>query len=434
MGSLYKILSCLLSPFIRIYFYSRCMYGKDRWEDVQNHFGQPNKPRPGGELIWIHAVSIGESTAALTYIKHLKKKNPLLNILLTTTTVTSAKILESKLKNIDGCIHQFSVADNPVWVRKFLDYWKPKQAFFLESEIWPNTVNELCKRKIPLFLLNARLSERSFKRWSYLKEFFSSILKKFTGILSQSELDEQRFKFFSNQNVFRIDNLKYANPPLPCNDELFSQLKKICENKKVLVAASTHKGEEEEILKAHQLLREKFDLITIIIPRHLTRIPEVIKLFEKYNLKYLLRSKISSEFSKSEFPKIAADIVCIDTFGEVGTCFRTADVTFVGGSLVPIGGHNIYEPIVFGKPVLFGPHMGNALEVRNLILKNQVGFEVKSFEDIASHCRNLFSDSEALKKIETRTKALTHNESLQQIDEIVELSQKNRDKNESPNP
>ncbi|MBO7642004.1 MAG: 3-deoxy-D-manno-octulosonic acid transferase [Alphaproteobacteria bacterium] len=415
MGKLYKTLLYLLSPILKLYFYSRCLYGKDNWENVRNHFGQSNKPRPDGELIWIHAVSIGESTAALTYIKHLKEQNPKTNILLTTTTVTSAKILESKLKYINGCIHQFSVADNPRWIQKFLDYWKPKKVFFLESEIWPNTVDELYKRNIPLFLLNARLSPRSFKRWSYLKNFFSSILKKFTGILAQSELDEKRFKFFSDQNVFKMDNLKYANSPLPCNDELLLKLKEICKNKKVLVAASTHGGEEAEILKAHRELKKEFDLVTVIVPRHLNRISEIKKLFDKYHLTYQLRSQLSSTNT---------DIILIDTFGEVGTCFRLADVTFVGGSLVPIGGHNIYEPIVFGKPVLFGPYMDNAMEVRDLILKNQVGFEVKSSKDIVSLCRDFFSHPEILKKIGAKTKVLTHNESLQQIDKLVKFFEK----------
>ncbi len=400
---------------MKAYFYCRCLYGKDNLNDVQNHFGIPNKIRPNGRLIWIHAASIGESTAALTYIKHLKKKDRDLNILLTTITVTSAKILESKLKNIDGCIHQFAVADNPKWIRRFLDYWKPETAFFLESEIWPNTVYELNKRKIPLFLLNARLSPRSFKRWSYLKEFFSSVLKKFTAILTQSELDEERYKFFSDKNVFRIDNLKYANSPLPCNNELFSELKKICKTKKVLIAASTHEGEEEEILRAHMELKKEFDLITIIIPRHLNRISNVTKLFEKYNLQYQLRSKLS---------QISTDVICIDTFGEVGTCFRLADITFVGGSLVPIGGHNIYEPVSLGKFVMFGPYMANALEVKNLVLKNRVGFEVKSYKDIVYCCRQFFSDNRLLEEIEHRTKILTHNESLQQIDKIVESFQK----------
>ena len=201
--------------------------------------------------------------------------------------------------------------------------------------------------------------------------------------------------------------------PLPCNDELLSKLKEICKNKKVLVAASTHSGEEDEILKAHRSLRKEFDLITIVIPRHLTRITELMRLFDTHQVTYQLRSKLSSS---------ATDVICIDTFGEVGTCFRLADVTFVGGSLVPIGGHNIYEPISLGKPVLFGPHMGNALEVRNLILKNQVGFEVKSHEDIVNYCRKFFSDANFLNNIKEKTEKLMHNESLRQIDEIVNFS------------
>ena len=138
-----------------------------------------------------------------------------------------------------------------------------------------------------------------------------------------------------------------------------------------------------------------------------------MKLSEKYQLTYQFRSNLSLS---------ATDVICVDTFGEVGTCFRLADVTFVGGSLVPIGGHNIYEPIVFGKPVLFGPYMDNALEVRELVLKNQVGFEVRSYKDIVSICKNFFSCPNWLKEIEIKTKAVTHNESLQQIDRIVNFS------------
>ncbi len=440
LDNLYKTISYLISPFLRAYFYSRCLYGKDHWSDVQNHFGKPNKKRPEGELIWIHAASIGESTSALTYIKHLKKQNKELNVLLTTITVTSAQILESKLKNIEGCIHQFVVADNPFWVRRFLDYWKPSRAFFLESEIWPNIMDELYKRKIPAFLLNARLSERSYKRWKHFENFFSSILKKFTAILAQSELDAQRYGDFAGANVFKIDNLKYANDPLPCNQEIFSVLKQKYANKKILVAASTHAGEEEEILKAHIELKKEFDLITIIIPRHLTRINEVTKLFKDYNVSYVLRSNLiqqqntkfrdlsgiklsdnnlsNNDQTVSNLPKI----LCVDVFGEVGTYFRLANITFVGGSLVPIGGHNIYEPIALKKPVLFGPHMENALEVRDLILSNEIGFEVKSYIDIVDYCRKFFTNKDLTNQVQERILGVTHNESLLQIDQIVEKS------------
>lgn len=413
MISLYRGLIQLASPILKLYFYGRCFYGKDRWEDVQNHFGKPSLSRPEGPLIWIHAVSIGESTSALTYIKHLKQRRKDLNILLTTTTVTSADIIRSKFKNLNGCFHQFSVADNPNWIKKFLDYWKPQKAIFLESEIWPNTINELYRRDIPTFLLNARLSPRSFKRWSCFKSDFSDILKKFTGILAQSDLDAERYSFFSKENVYKIDNLKYANELLPCNEELLSKLKNICYEKKVFVAASTHEGEEEEIIKAHSVLKKSFKLITIIIPRHLTRIANICALFDKYQISYELRSKIN-ENSPTE-------VICVDTFGDVGACFRVADVTFVGGSLITVGGHNIYEPVALGKPVLHGPHMENALETRDLLHKNKLAFEVNSAKDIEKECRRFFSDKKLLNDIEKRSKYVTDNNSLKQIDEIINI-------------
>lgn len=390
-----------------MYFYARCYYDKDEKATVCNHFGESTAERPAGRLIWIHAASIGEANSAITYIKHIHETHNDLHVLLTTITLTSAKLLEKK--NQGQFIHQFVVADNPNWIKKFLDYWQPEKAIFLESEIWPNTIYELSDRNIPIFLLNARLSPRSFKRWSYLKSTLAALLKKFTAILAQSELDAERFSFFSAKNTYKIDNLKYANELLPCNTELLKLLKKSCMKKKVLVAVSTHSGEEEEILRAHEILKRFFDIITIIIPRHLTRMKEVEELFQKHQLKYILRSNLKEDS--------VAEIICIDTFGEAGTCFRIADVVFVGGSLVPIGGHNLYEPAAFAKPVLFGPHMENALEIRDLLINNHVGFEVKSAQDIAYKAGKFFSNSESFRSL----KNITHNKALKQIDEIIKL-------------
>lgn len=407
MIKLYKFLSQIAAPFLKMYFYARCYYGKDDPNNVCNHFGEPTAERPGGHLIWIHAASIGEANSALTYIKHLHKTHKDLHVLLTTITLTSAKLLEKK--NQELFIHQFVVADNPNWIKKFLNYWQPEKAIFLESEIWPNTICELSNRNIPIFLLNARLSPRSFKRWSYLKSILAELLKKFTAILAQSELDAERFSFFSPKNTYKIDNLKYANELLPCNTELLKFLQKICAEKKVLVAVSTHSGEEEAILQAHEILKRFFDIVTIIIPRHLTRMKEIEELIQKHQLKYVLRSVLQEN---SE-----AEIICIDTFGEAGTCFRIADVVFVGGSLVPIGGHNPYEPAAFAKPVLFGPHMENALEIRDLLINNHAGFEVKSAQDIAHQTGKFFSNPELFHPL----KNITRNEALKQIDEIVKF-------------
>ncbi|MDR2645576.1 MAG: 3-deoxy-D-manno-octulosonic acid transferase [Holosporaceae bacterium] len=403
----------LFVPLIKIYFYARCLCGKDKIVSVRNHFGVPTIKRPKGKVIWIHAASIGESSAALTYIAHIKKQFPDVNVLLTTITVTSAEVLAPKIAKIKGCFHQFAVADNPFWIEKFLNYWQPRVSFFLESEIWPNTIDALHKRKIQFFLLNARLSPRSLKKWKRAKRFFTSILEKFTAILAQSDIDFQRFTSFSPKNTKRMDNLKYANDPLPCNNDLLKIFQKICVGKKVFVAVSTHEKEEEIIQEAHKKLKANFDMVTIIIPRHLTRVKKICEIFQKHNVTFSLRS---------ENPIKNSEVFCVDTFGEIGTFIRLADLCFVGGSLIPVGGHNIYEPVALGKPVLHGPFMANALAVRDFLHQKQVAFEVKNAADISEICTNLFSDSAKLKSICQRARKISTNKALQQIDNVVQLS------------
>jgi 3-deoxy-D-manno-octulosonic-acid transferase len=415
MYKLYRALSIVIAPFLKIYFYSRCLYGKDRIESVKNHFGVATAKRCSGKLIWVHAASVGESLAALTFIKDLKERFKDVNILLTTITVTSADVLASKITSISNCCHQFSVADNPSWIKKFLDHWNVDVAIFLESEIWPNTIHMLHDRRIPAFLLSARLSPRSFQRWKSLKSFFTSVLKKFNCILAQSEVDRERYAFFSPRNTKRIDNLKYANAVLPCNETLLNRFEKLCFNKKVLVAASTHEKEEDMIIEAHKKLKNSFDLVTIIIPRHTTRVKNVCALLKKHNLIFSLRSEIIDD-SQTE-----SEIFCIDTFGEVGTFFRLADLCFVGGSLIPVGGHNIYEPVALGKPVLHGPFMDNALEVRDFLHEKNVAFEVKDVDEIVKTCTDFLSNEKKLRAVSKLATSVCRNKSLKQINEIMQL-------------
>ncbi|MDR3186892.1 MAG: 3-deoxy-D-manno-octulosonic acid transferase [Holosporaceae bacterium] len=415
MYKLYRALSIALAPFLKIYFYVRCLYGKDRIESVKNHFGVATAKRRSGKLVWVHAASVGESLAALTFIRHLKEQFKDVNVLLTTVTVTSADILASKITSIDNCCHQFSAADNPFWVKKFLDYWKVDTAVFLESEIWPNTIQMLHDRRIPTFLLSSRLSPRSFRRWKSLKNFFTSILKKFDCILAQSEVDMERYAFFSPRNTKRIDNLKYANAVLPSNETLLNRFKKLRSNRKVLVAASTHEKEEDIIIEAHKKLKSRFDLITIIIPRHTVRVKSVCALLKKHHLSFSLRSEIVDDSPTD------SEVFCVDTFGEVGTFFRLADLCFVGGSLVPVGGHNIYEPVALGKPVMHGPFMDNALEVRDFLREKNVAFEVKDADEIVEVCADFFSHEKKLRAVSKLATSACRNESLKQIDEIMQL-------------
>lgn len=427
MLKIYRCLFTCVAPLLRLYFHARCLYGKDKAESVCNHFGKSTVDRPNGKLIWVHAASIGESTSALTFIRHVKEKFPDLNVLITTITVTSADLLQKKIEKIPNCYHQYAVADHLPWIRRFLDHWQVDAAFFLESEIWPTTVDELYRRNIPSFLINARLSPNSFNRWKMVKDFFSVILAKFTRIMAQSELDRERYSFFSPQNTVRIDNLKYANAVLPCNEELLAFFQRICTGKKVFVAASTHAKEEDIILEAHNQLKRRFDLVTIIIPRHLTRVNEVCNAIKKYGCSLSLRSQLDLDDTEAT---TSTEIYCIDTFGEVGTFFRLADICFVGGSLVPVGGHNIYEPVALGKPVLHGPYMDNALEVRDFLQEQKLAFEVKNSDDIVNICSDLLQESEnnadigsPLQKIKNRALSITKNSALQEIDDIICLSE-----------
>lgn len=419
MYEFYRLLVCIFSPLIAIWFYFRCLIGKDKVESVCNHFGVPTTERPEGRMIWIHAASIGESNAALTYVRHLKKNHPDINVVFTTITLTSANLLLPKIQSINGCIHQFVVADNHLWVKKFLDYWKIDVAIFLESEIWPVTMYALKKRNIPAFLISGRLSEKSFRRWKVAEDFFASILSKYNMILAQSDLDKKRFQFFAKtNNVISMDNLKYSNPPLICDEQLLAICKKIFEGKKVLVAASTHEKEEDIILEAHKLLIEKgIDLITVIIPRHLTRVKDVCNTIKRHELSYVLRSEINLQNDGDVCNCLGRQIVCVDTFGDVGTFFRIADVCFVGGTLVPIGGHNIYEPVALGKPVLHGKHMNNGLETRDFLKSKNVAFEVNGPDDIRDAFCRLIQQREAISEL---CLAATKNEALNQVDSVIE--------------
>ncbi|MDR0968784.1 MAG: hypothetical protein LBL99_04120 [Holosporaceae bacterium] len=409
--NVYKVLSVLLSPFLRAYFYARCFYGKEKIESVKNRFGIPTAERPSGKLVWIHAASVGESTAAMSYVNHLKRRFPKLNVLITTITVTSADMLSPKIAKIDGCEHQFSAVDNPFWVKKFLDYWRPSAAFFLESEIWPIAIDSLYKRKIPIFLISAKLSLKSFRKWSAFKNFLTETLQKVAAILAQSEIDLERYRLFSPKNTSRMDNLKYANDPLPCDEDLLKKFQEAYAGKRVFTAASSHEGEEDVILEAHEKLKKKFDIVTVIIPRHLTRMKRICEIFKKHSTKFCLRSE--NNFSND------CDVVCVDAYGEVGTFYRASDVCFVGGSLVPIGGHNIFEPVALGKPVLHGPFMDSALETRDMLQKKGVAFEVKDSDDICKICSELMSDPEKLSAISKLAAETAKNDALKQIDEAT---------------
>lgn len=411
MYKLYRWMSIIFSPFIKLYFHYRCMIGKEEKKSIENRFGIATSSRPAGNIVWIHAASVGESTSALSYIKHITGMHPNWNVLLTTVTLTSANLLKDK--KFDQLVHQFIVADVPNWINKFLDYWNPQKAIFLESEIWPNIVHELTKKNIPTYLINARLSDTSVKRWRFAKTSFAKLLQQYEKIMAQSQNDVEKFSSFYSDNVMKMDNLKFANELLPYDEKLLQAFKSLCFGKFVFVATSTHEGEDEIILTAHKQLSKRFPLTTIIIPRHTKRVNTILSLCESMGLTCVKRSQLVTGTIKS------SEIFCVDTYGEVGTFYRLAHITFVGGSLVPIGGHNILEPVMLQKPVLHGPFMNSCQETVDWLHDAHAAFEVKNADDIITMCSFFFNDTKELHKFESTIASQVHCDALQQLDAII---------------
>lgn len=390
---LYRFLWGSLLPFIKLFMKGRVYIGKEDKIRVGEKFGIAGVSRPNGRVIWIHAASVGESLSAVTFIKYFQKNvSDDFTFLLTTGTVSSAKIICDK--KLNKCIHQFVPLDYCKYIERFLEHWKPSYVFFVESEIWPTIITSV---KCPLFLINARLTDRSFKRWNLARKTFSELLNKFTRIYAQSENDRNKLESFSLTNVLCTGNIKYSSEKLHIDDELLSIfLSK--EHRPSFVAASTHPNEESLVLQSFKLIKDKFDsAILYLVPRHPQRACEVCKLIEKFGYKYVLRSKI-------DFQKLPSDcnVVCVDSFGELGTFFELADLVFLGGSLVDIGGHNICEPIASKRPVAFGRYMYNFEEMKTYFMKLGVAFETKTPQEISDLFIAITEDKNKVAKIKER--------------------------------
>ena len=361
---IYRVLSILLFPFIELYLFYRVAKKKEDKKRLKERFGNPTQPRVEGELVWLHAVSIGEANSSLILVEEILKSSPQISILFTTTTLTSAAIIAAKIPQFSGSvIHQFLPVDSFFCVKSFLNFWQPKAAIFVESEIWPNLIFEARKSGAATFLVNARMSEKSAKKWSIARLLGFKIFDQFTKIFAQTSDDKNRFEKLTNQEILFFGNLKSQAQNLICNAAKLDELKSQIGCRKIFVAASTHKGEEEIVIAAHQELKKEFsDLLTILIPRHPNRADEI---------KNLLSGKIFAQRSKNENLTDSTEIYLADTLGELGTFYSLADFTFLGGSLVDVGGHNPFEPIKSGCAVISGSHVFNFKEIyQNLAEKN----------------------------------------------------------------
>jgi 3-deoxy-D-manno-octulosonic-acid transferase len=353
----------------------RLKRGKESPKRLAERYGQASQPRPAGPLIWIHGASVGEMLAVIPLIERLRAKD--FAVLMTSGTVTSAALAERRLPA--GALHQFIPLDAPRFVGRFLDHWRPDLALFVESDLWPNLIVECADRAIPMILLNGRVSERSFKRWRFLPHAIAALLSRFDLCLAQSNADAQRYGALGAPRISSIGNLKLDVPAPPADAPTLSKLAGIVLTRSVIAAASTHAGEEDEMIAAHQRLRAKYPtLLTIIAPRHPERGPGIADAAKAAGLSVALRSQ-------GDLPKPDVDVFIADTLGELGLIYRLAPIVFMGGSLASRGGQNPIEAIRLGAAIVHGPHVWNFAEIY-AALDAARGAKLVADADALTHC------------------------------------------------
>ena len=341
----------MAAPLLRLMICRRLATGKELRGRTGERFGIDPTPRPPGKLIWLHAASVGETVSILPVIAALPAE---CHVLLTTGTVTSAKLLARRLPELglaERVIHRFVPLDVPAWVTRFLDHWRPDVAGFVESELWPNLLAGCRARHIPAMLINARMSQRSFANWSRVPGFARHILSGFSHIQAQTETYAERLRALGGVHVTAPGDLKFAAPDLPADPAELDRLRALLAGRPVWLAASTHPGEDEAIFAAHRILaRSRPQLLTILVPRHPERGARIARLAGDIAV---------SRRAAGNAPPLAG-VWIADTLGELGLFCRLARIVFVGRSLAPPGGgQNPLEPARLGCAIAVGPHTGN---------------------------------------------------------------------------
>jgi 3-deoxy-D-manno-octulosonic-acid transferase len=353
---LYLALSRRAGPFARRLIARRAAAGKEDTARTGERMGEPGLALDavvpeGGRLAWFHAASVGEAASLLEFLRRLTREHDDLACLVTTGTVTSARFLAERLP--ERCVHQFAPLDVQPWVARFLDHWQPDLAIWTESELWPATLCETHRRGVPMLLINARISARTYRRWRWLGALPAALLGRFERILAQDDLAAQQLEALGAEGVEVAGSLKEGALPLPHDEAERARLARVFAGRPVWLAASTHPGEEEMVAAVHGELRRQVPMLALVLaPRHPERGPEIAEMLRAKGFTVARRGA-------GEPPGPETDIYLADTLGEMGLWYRLAAVAFVGGSLVEVGGHNPYEPALLGCAILHGPHVRN---------------------------------------------------------------------------
>jgi len=370
---IFVTLIVLLSPIIIIF---RIYKNKEHKVRYKEKFSIPSKQRDEGNLIWFHGASVGEILSIIPLIENYEKDKSINQILITSSTLSSSKVLKKfKFKKT---IHQFYPIDHFFFTAKFLNYWRPSVAIFIESEIWPCMFGKLKSRKIPLVLLNARLTKKTFTRWIKIKNFSQEIFNKITIAYPQNIETKIFLKKLNTKKIKNIGNLKFAENDDVKNNTINNKLKFQFKTKKIWVASSTHPSEEIFCAKTHIELKKKIkNIVTIIIPRHIHRANEIISELENFNLKVVTHNS-----NKKNLKDI--DVYIVDTFGETKKFHKIGCSVFLGGSIIKRGGQNPLEAARYGARILHGPNIDNFKDVYKKLSHLKVSKKINTPKELAS--------------------------------------------------
>jgi len=382
---LYRAATILAGPLVRLFLLGRLARGKEERARLGERFGKASRPRPEGPLVWVHAASIGEAVSMLALIDAIIAERADISILVSTGTVTSARLLASRLP-AERAFHHYVPVDRPAYVRRFLDHWRPDLALWVESELWPNLILDTAAREVPLLLINARMSQQSFEGWRRWPRLVTPVIGAFDLCLAQDVVQAERLRQLGARRALCVGNLKSAAGPLPASEAELAKLAAHVAGRPLWLAASTHEGEEEAAAEAHRALRRRWpDLLTLIVPRHPARAGAVAQMLRGMGLAVARRSLAEPIGAET-------DIYLGDTLGELGLFYRLAGVAFIGGSLVPMGGHNPLEAALLDCAVLHGPDMSNCAAVARDLATAGAALPVRDAEELAAQVAALLAD------------------------------------------
>lgn len=383
----YRLLTGLGAPLIFLWLQLRRLRGKEEAKRLRERFGYATKPRPDGMLLWIHAASVGEANSVLLLITMLRQRFAHLHILLTTGTVTSAKLMAARLPK--DVLHQYAPVDTPQATLRFIRHWKPDLAFWVESELWPNLVQAADYYQCFMAMLNGRMSERSFAAWRRYPAMIKDMLARFNIIFAQSQDDAQRLMQLGAKEALYLGNLKYDASLLPCNEAELVQIKTAIGTRPVWLAASTHPGEEALVLEAHRLLSvTRPHLLLILVPRHAHR-GDALAAEMKKHWRVAQRSRKEAMTPQTQ-------IYLADTMGELGLFYRLSEIAFLGGSLVRHGGQNPLEAVRLASAVITGPHTYNFADMYREMGKRSGCVCVENAAQLAARIELLLGNRTAL--------------------------------------